>query len=187
MPACCPAPRGRADAGPRADAGCSAWDVTAARRADPCRARLEVVREQASPVEVKLTNRYARLTAVENDPQIPSLEHSDSPVEDHPFEALAAITTAERSFGAHVSGMIERQHRPPAGALDPGRFGRQSFGAFANELVRLELIGQANDYVGKASPGHRRAAPGARALRACLGPGDPGNTCLYGRPVAGCT
>jgi glutamate synthase domain-containing protein 3 len=157
------------------------WDVSAERRADPCRARLEVAREQASPVEVKLTNRYAHLTAVSHDPAIPSLEHADTLVEEHPFEAVAAITTAERSFGAHVSGMIERSivRRPVRWTLE-GSAG-QSFGAFANELVELELIGQANDYVGKGLSGGvvvLRPEPelADRASELAIA----GNTCLYG-------
>ncbi len=161
--------------------GAPAWEATPARRADPRRARLEVVREQASPVEVKLANRYAHLTQIEHDPAIPTLEHADTPVEEHPFEAIAAITTAERSFGAHVSGMIERSivRRPVRWTLE-GSAG-QSFGAFANELVQLELIGQANDYVGKGLSGgvvvlrpEPELAGTASELAIC------GNTCLYG-------
>jgi glutamate synthase domain-containing protein 2/glutamate synthase domain-containing protein 1/glutamate synthase domain-containing protein 3 len=158
-----------------------AWDVPAARRVDPRRARLEVAREPASAVEVRLTTAYAHLPKVLHDPDIHTLEHADCEVEDHPFEAVAAITTAERSFGAHVSGLTERGivRRPVRWTLE-GSAG-QSFGAFARESVSLELIGQANDYVGKGLSGGTvilRPEPelAERASELAIA----GNTCLYG-------
>jgi glutamate synthase (NADPH/NADH) large chain len=132
-------------------------------------------------VEVKLTAGYAHLPQVLHDPDIHTLEHADCDVEDHPFEALASITTAERSFGAHVSGLTERGivRRPVRWTLE-GSAG-QSFGAFARESVSLELIGQANDYVGKGlSGGTVILRPEPELANRASDLAIAGNTCLYG-------
>jgi glutamate synthase domain-containing protein 3 len=91
------------------------------------------------------------------------------------------ITTADRSFGAGLSGAIERgEVRGPVRLELHGAAG-QSFGAFAPAGVELRLVGPANDYVGKGLSGGTlvvapeadlAAPPEARAL--------VGNTCLYG-------
>jgi glutamate synthase domain-containing protein 2/glutamate synthase domain-containing protein 1/glutamate synthase domain-containing protein 3 len=161
--------------------GAPAWRATSTRRADPARARLEVEREPASAVEARLAAAYAHLPQVHADPAIPSLEHADCGVEEHPFEANSAITTAERSFGAHVSGLIERRivRRPVRWTLD-GSAG-QSFGAFAGEAVSLELVGQANDYVGKGlSGGVVVVRPEPELADRAADLAIAGNTCLYG-------
>ena len=98
-----------------------------------------------------------------------------------PYEALAKITTAERSFGAHISGLIERGiiRRPVRWTLE-GSAG-QSFGAFSNESVELVLIGQANDYVGKGlSGGTVILRPEASIADRAADLAIAGNTCLYG-------
>jgi glutamate synthase domain-containing protein 2/glutamate synthase domain-containing protein 1/glutamate synthase domain-containing protein 3 len=161
--------------------GAPTWPASIGRRADPRLARVEVPREPASPVEARLAEAYSRLPHVVPDPAIHGLEHADSRLEQHPFQALAAITTAERSFGAHISGQMERGivRRPVHWTLE-GSAG-QSFGAFAGESVRLELVGQANDYVGKGLSGGvvvLRPEPelADRASELAIA----GNTCLYG-------
>jgi glutamate synthase domain-containing protein 2/glutamate synthase domain-containing protein 3 len=158
-----------------------AWDVGVARRADPSRARLEVAREPASATEQRLADAYVHLPRVEVDPAIPTLEHADAPVEDHPSEATATISTADRSFGAHISGLLSLgiARRPVRWRLE-GSAG-QSFGAFAAPLVELDLVGQANDYVGKGLSGGTvvlRPEPelAERASELAIA----GNTCLYG-------
>jgi len=151
------------------------------RRSDPARARLEVARDQAAPTEVALADGYARLAHVIADEHVPTLEHADHPVEDRPYEALAKITTAERSFGAHISGLIERGiiRRPVRWTLE-GSAG-QSFGAFSNESVELVLVGQANDYVGKGlSGGTVILRPEAIISDRAADLAIAGNTCLYG-------
>ncbi len=161
--------------------GAPAWRVPAARRADPARARLEVERAPTSAVEARLAAGYAQLPRVHPDPAIPSLEHADCGVEDHPFEVTSAITTAERSFGAHVSGLIERKivRRPVVWTLE-GSAG-QSFGAFAGPTVSLELVGQANDYVGKGlSGGVVIVRPEPELADRAGDLAIAGNTCLYG-------
>jgi glutamate synthase (ferredoxin) len=157
------------------------WDVSEARRADPDRARLEVPRQTASAGELAFADAYMRLPHVVQSPAFPSIERADHGTEDRRHEALATITTAERSFGAHLSGLIERSiiRRPVRWKLE-GSAG-QSFGAFANDSVELVLVGQANDYVGKGLSGGLvvlRPEP-ALADRAA-GLAIAGNTCLYG-------
>ena len=92
------------------------------------------------------------------------------------------ITNRDRTVGAALGGAIalEWGGRPPSGTavvhLD-GSAG-QSLGAFLTHGVEIELVGEANDYVGKAMGGGRIVIrpPDNDA-------GDPvlaGNTCLYG-------
>jgi glutamate synthase (ferredoxin) len=97
-------------------------------------------------------------------------------------EPLYAICTDDRAVGARLGGLIGRRF---AAAAPPGRVrarfegsAGQSFGAFLAAGVRLELVGEANDYVGKSMGGGRIVVrpPDDDA-------GDPvllGNTVLYG-------
>jgi glutamate synthase domain-containing protein 3 len=91
------------------------------------------------------------------------------------------LSTADRSFGAALSGALERgQLRGPIRLELRGAAG-QSFGAFAGPGLELRLVGQANDYVGKGLSGGRLVvAPepelGTDAARQAIA----GNTCLYG-------
>ena len=101
-------------------------------------------------------------------------------------ELQLPISNTDRTVGATLSGAIARQWGD-AGLLDgqirlrfEGSAG-QSFGAFAIKGVRLELTGEANDYVGKGlgggeivvrAPEHARYRPGDSTL--------VGNTVLYG-------
>ncbi len=92
------------------------------------------------------------------------------------------ITTWDRTVGARLGGLIGRQFGSQA---PPGRIrarfegsAGQSFGAFLAAGVELDLVGEANDYVGKGMGGGRIVIrpPDGDA-------GDPvlaGNTVLYG-------
>ena len=96
------------------------------------------------------------------------------------------IRNIHRAVGARVSGAIAKRRGDvglPAGALDVTFQGvaGQSFGAFCINGMRLTLIGESNDYVGKGMAG------GELVIR----PPDEssfawdknviiGNTCLYG-------
>ena len=93
-----------------------------------------------------------------------------------------AITNADRAVGARLGGVIAKMQgsQPPAGrvrARFEGSAG-QSFGAFLTAGVELNLLGEANDYVGKSMSGGRIViAPAADdAGEPCLA----GNTVLYG-------
>jgi glutamate synthase domain-containing protein 2/glutamate synthase domain-containing protein 1/glutamate synthase domain-containing protein 3 len=102
-----------------------------------------------------------------------------------PSRALKfAITNADRTVGAHLSGQFLR--RSEFAGLDGdmidcefrGTAG-QSFGAFLISGLRFRLVGEANDYVGKGLSGGTIAiSAGAEAARR----GDvlAGNTVLYG-------
>jgi len=158
-----------------------AWQVPAARRADPASARFVVERQPASATEIGLATAYSQLPHVVPDPVIHSLEHADAPVEEAPNGTVVPITTADRSFGAHVSGMVETGavRRRVSWRLE-GAAG-QSFGAFAGPSVNLELVGQANDYVGKGlSGGVVVLRPEDELLGRAPELAIAGNTCLYG-------
>jgi glutamate synthase domain-containing protein 2/glutamate synthase domain-containing protein 3 len=98
------------------------------------------------------------------------------------IELSYPITNGDRAVGASLGGTIalEWGGRAPLGtavARFDGAAG-QSFAAFLTHGIELELVGEANDYVGKAMGGGRIVIrpPGNDA-------GDPvlaGNTCLYG-------
>jgi glutamate synthase domain-containing protein 2/glutamate synthase domain-containing protein 1/glutamate synthase domain-containing protein 3 len=92
------------------------------------------------------------------------------------------VTNGDRAIGARLGGAIAKRH---GAAAPPGRLrahfegsAGQSFGAFLTSGVELHLVGEANDYVGKAMSGGRIViAPPANDA------GDPclvGNTTLYG-------
>ena len=141
--------------------GAAPWAASAARRATPALAGRDVPRQPASPLEQNLVAALGGQAG---------------------FSAGGlALSTADRSFGAALSGAIERgELRGPIRLELRGAAG-QSFGAFAGPALELRLIGQANDYVGKGLSGGRLVvAPepdlAADAARQAIA----GNTCLYG-------
>jgi glutamate synthase (ferredoxin) len=157
------------------------WRAAETRRADPAVARFEVPRQPASATEVQLAGSYTHLPHVVPDPVIHTIEHADSPVEEQPNGVKVPVSTAERSFGAHISGLAELGvvRRPVRWRLE-GSAG-QSFGCFAGPLVSLELVGQANDYVGKGlSGGVVVVRPEDELLERATELAIAGNTCLYG-------
>ncbi len=93
-----------------------------------------------------------------------------------------AITNADRTVGASLGGAVglEWGERVPPGSVHARFTGAagQSFGAFLADGIVLELVGEANDYVGKGMGGGRIVIrPPADDA------GDPvlaGNTVLYG-------
>jgi glutamate synthase domain-containing protein 2/glutamate synthase domain-containing protein 1/glutamate synthase domain-containing protein 3 len=93
-----------------------------------------------------------------------------------------AITNRDRTVGAALGGAValEWGERAPAGTASVRLRGSagQSLGAFLTHGIELDLVGEANDYVGKGMGGGRIVIrpPEDDA-------GDPvlaGNTCLYG-------
>ncbi len=161
--------------------GAPVWAASSARRSDPERARTEVRREPASPAEARLAASYMSLPDVAEDALVPGVERPVGGHDPSPLAIAATITTAERSFGAHTSGLIERAtvRRPVRWRL-AGSAG-QSFGAFANDLVDLALVGQANDYVGKGlSDGRVVVRPPDAILERASDLAIAGNACLYG-------
>jgi glutamate synthase (ferredoxin) len=106
-------------------------------------------------------------------------------------ELAYPITNADRSIGAALGGAISLEFGslPPRGTARvrfDGAAG-QSFGAFLTHGAELELVGEANDYVGKGMGGGRIVIrpPADDLLRGQEHPRGSssvlaGNTCLYG-------
>ncbi|MEK6719773.1 MAG: glutamate synthase large subunit [Chloroflexota bacterium] len=145
----------------RALVGTPRWNTSSVRRARPGDAGRGVARPPSSLLESRLIGALAGQGGVS--------------------AGGLVVTTADRSFGAGLTGAIERGeiHRPISIGLQ-GSAG-QSFGAFATRGLRLHLTGQANDFVGKGlsggtivvTPEEDLAADEHEAVIA-------GNTCLYG-------
>jgi glutamate synthase domain-containing protein 3 len=94
-------------------------------------------------------------------------------------EPAYQVTNADRAVGARLGGAIAKAvgSGAPAGrvrARFEGSAG-QSFGAFLTAGVELRLVGEANDYVGKAMSGGR--------IVVSPPPGDVGDACLMGNTV----
>jgi glutamate synthase domain-containing protein 2/glutamate synthase domain-containing protein 1/glutamate synthase domain-containing protein 3 len=141
--------------------GAGRWAASRARRRDPAGAGRDVRHGEASALERRLARAL----------------HGQSAFR---AEGLA-LSTADRSFGAGLTGAIERGEL--AGPIHLGVRGAagQSFGAFAGPGVQLRLVGQANDYVGKGLAGGTIVVTpepdlAAEAHRQAIA----GNTCLYG-------
>jgi glutamate synthase (NADPH/NADH) large chain len=96
------------------------------------------------------------------------------------------IRNTDRSIGARLSGRIARLHGDKGMADAPitVRFAGvagQSFGAFNAGGLHFELIGEANDYVGKGMAGGRIVLkPSTDARYETRNAPIIGNTCLYG-------
>jgi glutamate synthase (ferredoxin) len=97
-------------------------------------------------------------------------------------EPVYEISTWDRAVGARLGGEIGRRFgaESPPGRIRARFVGSagQSFGAFLSAGVALDLVGEANDYVGKSMGG------GRIAIRAREGDAEHavllGNTVLYG-------
>ena len=149
----------RAELGPVIGAG--SWSADAERRADPARPARTGRHAAASPLESRVAAAF----------------RDQGPV----TAGGLRVSTADRSFGAGLTGALERgELRGPVRLQLHGSAG-QSFGAFAGSGVELRLVGQANDYVGKGLSGGRvtivpepdlAADPATEAIA--------GNTVLYG-------
>jgi glutamate synthase (ferredoxin) len=106
-------------------------------------------------------------------------------------ELAYPITNSDRSVGAALSGALALEFgadapRGSARVRFDGSAG-QSFGAFLAQGVELELVGEANDYVGKGMGGGViviRPPADDKTLATGTGRGSStvlaGNTCLYG-------
>ena len=138
-----------------------AWAADARRRSDPASAARDVRHSPASPLELRVAAAF----------------HGQGPV----TAGGLRLSTADRSFGAALTGAIERgELRGPVRLEVRGSAG-QSFGAFASRWIDLTLTGQANDYVAKGLSGGRiviRPEPDLPA--AAAGEAIAGNTVLYG-------
>ena len=93
----------------------------------------------------------------------------------------AGVTTRDRSIGARLAGALQRRSEPrrlPHVRYELTGAAGQSLGAFAVAGMRIELVGEANDYVGKGLSGATvvvRPPDGSAQDQAVAG-----NVCLYG-------
>ena len=137
------------------------WGADAVRRADPAHPARVAQHAPASPLEVRIAHAFR---------------------DQGPIAATGLrLSTADRSFGAGLTGALERgELRGPVRLELRGAAG-QSFGAFTGPGVELRLVGQANDYVGKGLSGGRiTVAPEPDLAAEASGEAIAGNTVLYG-------
>ena len=109
-----------------------------------------------------------------------------------PVKIESAIRNVNRTVGAMLSGRIAQKYGHAGLPEDTihvkfaGTAG-QSFGAFLAKGVSLELVGDANDYVGKGLSGGRIAIyPKAGSRRVAMDNILVGNTALYGAIAGEC-
>lgn len=103
-----------------------------------------------------------------------------------PVKLHYSIRNMDRSIGARLSGEVTKKHKD--GGLPPGTieidfrgYAGQSFGAFTTNGMRLNLIGAANDYVGKGMRGGEISIrPFPEAIYDWNENSILGNTALYG-------
>ncbi len=141
--------------------GAARWSADDARRADPAIPARTARHAPASPLEVRVAAAF----------------RDQGPV----AASGLRLSTADRSFGAGLTGAIERgELRGPVRLEVRGAAG-QSFGAFASGAIELTLVGQANDYVAKGLSGGRIVVrPEADLPVLAGGEAIAGNTVLYG-------
>ena len=154
-----PAPAARSELEPVI--GAAPWSADAVRRDDPAWPAKHRQHAPASPLEVRVASAFR---------------------DQGPITATGLrLSTADRSFGAGLTGALERgELRGPVRLELRGSAG-QSFGAFTGAGVELRLVGQANDYVGKGLSGGRLTiAPEPDLAVPAGGEAIAGNTVLYG-------
>ena len=141
--------------------GASAWPASAARRADPASAGRGIGHAPASALEVGIAAAFRGQGSV--------------------VASGIRLTTADRSFGAGLSGALERGELHGPIRLELRGAAGQSFGAFAGPGVELRLVGQANDYVAKGlSGGSITVSPEPDLGTDASSEAIAGNTVLYG-------
>ncbi|MEA2546909.1 MAG: hypothetical protein QOI09_2182, partial [Chloroflexota bacterium] len=141
--------------------GAGRWPASPERRADPASAGRTISRGEASALERRLAAALGGQAGFSADGLV--------------------LSTADRSFGAGLTGAIERGELTGPIRLALRGAAGQSFGAFAGPDVELRLVGQANDYVAKGlSGGLVVVAPDAGLAAAAHRQAIAGNTCLYG-------
>ncbi len=93
------------------------------------------------------------------------------------------VTNSDRSIGARVAGRLADLPKPvePPLKLELSGSAGQSLGAFCMPGMHIDVVGEANDYVGKGMHGGRIVLrpPVDAAFDAHRAP-IAGNTCLYG-------
>jgi glutamate synthase domain-containing protein 2/glutamate synthase domain-containing protein 1/glutamate synthase domain-containing protein 3 len=98
-----------------------------------------------------------------------------------PVVVTAQVTTRDRSIGARLAGALSRREEPrqlPHVTYRLAGSAGQSLGAFAVAGMRIEVTGEANDYVGKGLSGATVVVRPARDDQPDHA--IAGNVCLYG-------
>jgi glutamate synthase (NADPH/NADH) large chain len=93
------------------------------------------------------------------------------------------VTPAERSIGARLAGVLSRRPEPrqlPHVRYELTGSAGQSLGAFAVAGMRIEVSGEANDYVGKGLSGGTIVVRPRDGETAAEPPVLAGNVCLFG-------
>jgi glutamate synthase domain-containing protein 3 len=141
--------------------GAMSWSATAARRADPKGAGDEIGHAPASSLELGIAAAFRGQGSV--------------------TATGLRLSTADRSFGAGLTGALERGELHGPIRLDLRGVAGQSFGAFAGPGIELRLVGQANDYVAKGlSGGSITVVPEPDLAAEASSEAIAGNTVLYG-------
>ena len=154
-----PIPIARAELAPVI--GAAPWPASPARRANPASAGRDIGHAPASSLEIGIAAAFRGQDSV--------------------TASGLRLTTADRSFGAGLTGALERGELHGPIRLDLRGAAGQSFGAFAGPGVELRLVGQANDYVGKGlSGGTITVAPEPDLAAEAASEAIAGNTVLYG-------
>ncbi|MGH2417922.1 MAG: glutamate synthase-related protein, partial [Candidatus Limnocylindria bacterium] len=97
-----------------------------------------------------------------------------------PVVVRARVTTRDRSIGARLAGALQRSPEPrhiPRVRYELTGSAGQSLGAFAVTGMRIEVVGEANDYVGKGLSG---ATVVVRPAGTAQDQSVAGNVCLFG-------
>jgi glutamate synthase domain-containing protein 3 len=109
----------------------------------------------------------------------------DTLTPEHPFAVTGAIANTDRAFGARIAGAIAARFGDcglPEGSVQLAMTGSagQSFGAFSLPGMRLSLIGDANDGLGKGMHGGEIVVAPAARERGRANQVLAGNAALYG-------
>ena len=118
-----------------------------------------------------------------SDARRPNCSTRSSP--DHPLSVTGPIANTDRAFGAGIAGAIAARFGDrglPDGSVQLAMTGSagQSFGAFALPGMRLSLIGDANDGLGKGMHGGEIVVAPAARERGRANQVLAGNAALYG-------
>jgi glutamate synthase domain-containing protein 2/glutamate synthase domain-containing protein 1/glutamate synthase domain-containing protein 3 len=115
----------------------------------------------------------------------PSSEFIETIGPDHPLLVAGPIANTDRAYGAGIAGAIAARFGDrglPEGSVQLAMTGSagQSFGAFALPGMRLSLIGDANDGLGKGMHGGEIVVAPAARERGRANQVLAGNAALYG-------
>jgi glutamate synthase domain-containing protein 2/glutamate synthase domain-containing protein 3 len=115
----------------------------------------------------------------------PSSELFDTISPDHPLSVSGPIANTDRAYGAGIAGAIAARFGDrglPDGSVQLAMTGSagQSFGAFALPGMRLSLIGDTNDGLGKGMHGGEIVVAPAARERGRANQVLAGNAALYG-------